>query len=87
MSHKSKKIYHRRNPVKVILVVLGNLILTALILFMLVFFGFKKYAVYTDEGVTLEIPWLEEYRKTDSANTVIDHHELTWEPLQYTKLQ
>lgn len=62
---KSKQIYRRRSPVKIVFAVLGGIILAALILFMLVFFGFQKYAVYTDDGVTLEVPWLEEYRNTD----------------------
>ena len=70
MSRNSRKIYHRRNPLKIVLIVLGCLLLTAILLFLLVFFGFKKYAVYTDEGVTLEVPWLEEYRETDNFDIV-----------------
>lgn len=68
MSLKGKKIYRRRSPVKVVLVVLGSLIIIALILFLLAFYGFRKYAVYTDEGVTLEVPWLEEYRDSNAPS-------------------
>ena len=70
MSRNSRKIYQRRNPLKIVLIVLGCLLLTAILLFLLVFFGFKKYAVYTDDGVTIEVPWLEEYRKTDNFDIV-----------------
>lgn len=54
-----KQIYHYRSPLKIAIIVVGAVILTVLLLFMAVFFGFRKYAVYTDEGVTVEVPWLE----------------------------
>lgn len=67
-SKNKPKIYRRRNPLKIILITLGCIILAAIILFLILFFSLKKYAVYTDEGVKLEIPWLEEYRNTDSID-------------------
>jgi len=71
MSRSSKKIYRRRRPVRTILIVLGCLVFAALLLFLMFFHGFKKYAVYTDDGVTLEIPWLEGYRNTDSIDIIM----------------
>ena len=65
MSPIKKRIYHRRNPIKIILSVLGIIIAVAILLFALIFFGFKKYAVYTDDGVTIEVPWLEGVRGAD----------------------
>jgi hypothetical protein len=65
MSPINKRIYRRRNPVKIVLSVLGIIIAAAILLFILIFAGFKKYAVYTDDGVTVEVPWLEDVRGTD----------------------
>ncbi len=64
------KIYRRRNPLKIILVTLGCILLAAIILFLILFFSLKKHIVYTDDGVKLDIPWLEEYRDTDSVDIV-----------------
>ena len=61
----NKRIYRRRNPVKIVFSVLGIILAAAILLFAIVFFGFKKYAVYTDEGVTVVVPWLEDVRGTD----------------------
>lgn len=70
MSRKAPKIYRRRNPVKIILIVFGSLLLTAILLFLMLFYGFKKYVVYSDEGAKLEVPWLEEYRNTDNFDII-----------------
>ena len=56
---KAKQIYHYRSPLKIALIAVCAVILAALVLFIAVFFGFRRYAVYTDEGVTVEVPWLE----------------------------
>lgn len=64
------KIYRRRNPLKIILVTLGCILLAAIILFLILFFSLKKHIVYTDDGVKLDIPWLEEYRNTDNIDFV-----------------
>ena len=61
-----KQIYHYRSPLKIALIAVGAVILTALLLFIAVFFGFRKYAVYTDDGVTVEVPWLER----DTGNNI-----------------
>ena len=66
MSPVRKRIYHRRNPIKIILSVLGIILAAAILLFTIVFFGFKKYAVYSDDGVTVEVPWLEDVRNSDN---------------------
>jgi hypothetical protein len=44
----------------VILTTLLLTILTLILLTVAVFFGFKKYIVYTTDGLRLDIPWLEE---------------------------
>ena len=40
--------------------VVAGVVLAAIILCACVFFGFKKYIVYTPDGLRLEVPWLEE---------------------------
>ena len=54
--------YRRRNrrnegngkTVVIIILVVGMIIYAAL------FFGLRKYAVYTPDGLRLEVPWLQE---------------------------
>ena len=60
MSHKTRKTYRSFRPVKVILTTLLFTILAFIVLTVAVFFGFKKYVVYTTDGLRLDIPWLEE---------------------------
>ena len=60
MAWKDKKIYHSRRPWKTVLIVFIVLIVLLVVLAISVFFGFRKYIVYTDDGIVLEIPWLEE---------------------------
>ena len=62
-----REIYHYRSPLKIILISVGSVLLAALLLFVAVFFGFRKYAVYTDEGVTVEVPWLDRGSDGESA--------------------
>ena len=60
MAHKTRKTYRSFRPAKVILTTLLLTILTLILLTVAVFFGFKKYIVYTTDGLRLDIPWLEE---------------------------
>ncbi len=54
------KIYKTRRPVRTVAVVCGCVLLAAVILAVSVFFGFKKYIVYTPDGLRLDVPWLAE---------------------------
>jgi hypothetical protein len=61
MKRKYPKTYRSRQPIKVIFTVLISLILAAVILTVSLFFGLKRYIVYTPDGnLHLEIPWLAE---------------------------
>ena len=60
MASKDKKIYHSRRPWKTVLIIFIILIVLLVVLAVAVFFGFRKYIVYTDDGIVLEVPWLEE---------------------------
>lgn len=54
------KIYRSRKPLKTALAVFSVLLLVLAVLAVAIFFGFKKYIVYTSDGVKLEVPWLQE---------------------------
>ncbi len=60
------RIYRSRKPVKTAFTVLFALLAVLIILAVAVFFGFKRYIVYTSEGVKLEVPWLSEPAQTES---------------------
>lgn len=60
MSHKSNKTYRSFRPVKVIFTTIVLVLLTLLLLAVAIFFGFRKYIVYTTDGLRLDIPWLQE---------------------------
>ena len=55
-----RRIYRQRRPLRAVLIALVSLIIIALMLTLSVFFGFKKYIVYTSDGVRLDVPWLRE---------------------------
>jgi len=61
LSGEKKKIYKKRNPLKIALRVLGILLAVLILLSVVIFFGFQKYIVYTPEGIRLEIPFLQKY--------------------------
>ncbi len=60
MAPREVKIYRSRRPLKTALTVLFVLALALLILAVSVFFGFRRYIVYTSDGVKLDVPWLRE---------------------------
>ncbi|MBR5382133.1 MAG: hypothetical protein IK136_05875 [Oscillospiraceae bacterium] len=60
MKNPSRRVYRGRSPARVIVGVVAGVVLAAIILCACVFFGFKKYIVYTPDGLRLEVPWLEE---------------------------
>lgn len=67
MARQNKKIYRKKNPVKIILYVLLSLLIAFIIFAVSVFFGFKKYIVYDADGdLHLEIPMLSDTYEPDS---------------------
>ena len=60
MSRNEVRIYRSRRPVRTALLILAAAAAVVVILAFAVFFGFRRYIVYTSDGVRLEIPWLEE---------------------------
>ncbi len=67
MRRSEVRIYRSRRPLKTALTVFFVLAAILLILAVAVFFGFRRYIVYTSEGVKLEIPWLQETSQTPEA--------------------
>lgn len=62
------RIYKVRSPWKTALTVTLIVIAAVLIITASVFFGFRKYIVYTDDGVRLEVPWLQEEPQSGASN-------------------
>jgi hypothetical protein len=58
MASRSREIYQRRGPFRLILKILFGLVLSAVLLAVVVFFWFQSYIVYTPDGVRLDIPFL-----------------------------
>ena len=56
----SGKIYKYRKPVSIVISVILAVLLFLVITAVILYFSFQKYIVYTDDGVRLEVPWLEE---------------------------
>lgn len=66
MSYREKRIYRQHKPVKAVLTALAIVIATLVLLAVMIFFSFKKYIVYSDDGVRLEVPWLQETEETET---------------------
>ena len=60
MKSPSHRFYRSRSPVFIVLTALAAVILAAAILSACIFFGFRKYIVYTPDGLRVEVPWLED---------------------------
>lgn len=69
MSSRDNRLYHSRRPVKIIVTTLLTIIAALIIFVVSVFFGFQKYIVYDDDGIHLEVPWLEEPSESYSSDT------------------
>lgn len=65
MASKENRTYRSRRPVKTAVTVILVLLAALLVIAVAIFFGFRRYIVYTDEGVHLEVPWLE-YNGSDA---------------------
>lgn len=56
---QDERTYHSRKPFKTLLFIILAAALLSVILLISVYFGFKQYIVHTDDGIRLDIPWLE----------------------------
>ena len=65
-----RRYYRRFHPGKFFLRL--GLILVALVIFLSIFFyvWFKRYIVYTDEGLYLDIPWMEDVDRGGKRNSI-----------------
>lgn len=66
---KDRRIYRTgvrwKTALLVLLIVAALIVTVALSLF----FGFRKYIVYTSDGVRLEVPWLSDEEITETTET------------------
>ena len=62
MAKNTPKVYHHSNVKGTIIKIVAIVIAAAFILALTAFFGFRKFAAYTDTGkLYLDIPWLYGY--------------------------
>ena len=54
------RVYRKHAPLKILIRIIAILLVLAVVLSVTVFFGFRRYIVYTDDGLYLDIPWLRE---------------------------
>ena len=59
MSSRESRIYHSGKPVKTIITIVLSVAFALLLAAVIIFFSFRKYIVYTSDGVRLDVPWLE----------------------------
>ena len=60
MKSRIGRFYRGRGSGRVIAAVIIIVVLLAIVIYAALFFGLRKYAVYTPEGLRLEVPWLQE---------------------------
>ncbi len=60
MAREEVRIYRSHRPLKTALAVIFSVLAVLIVLAAGIFFGFRRYIVYTPDGVELEVPWLEE---------------------------
>ena len=60
MAKNVPRTYRSKRPLKIILTILLSLVIVFVILMVSLFFGLRKYIVYTPDGLHLDIPWLTE---------------------------
>ncbi|NLV49191.1 MAG: hypothetical protein GXY20_00685 [Clostridiales bacterium] len=68
MGAGSGRIYHGRNPLRALLKVLLWIIIIAAALFVFAFFWFKRYIVYTDDGIILDVPFLHSSEPVEQSD-------------------
>lgn len=69
MSSRDNRIYRGRRPAKIIITTILILLVVLIFLAVTIFFGFRKYIVYTNDGIRLEVPWLEEDSPSENPET------------------
>lgn len=62
------RIYKVRSPWKTALTVAVIVLAAAILISASIFIGFRKYIVYTDDGVRLDVPWLQEEPQTGAGS-------------------
>lgn len=60
MARYVPKTYRNHRAARIVLTTVLTLVLSCVILAVALFFGLKKYVVYTQDGLRLDIPWLED---------------------------
>ena len=63
---RDSRVYHVRSPWRTAAAVTAIVLVAALIIAASIFFGFRKYIVYTDDGVRLDVPWLQEEPQSEA---------------------
>ena len=53
-------VYHGHKPVRFVLKRIGWIVLVAVVLAIFMFFWFRRYIVYTDDGLRVQVPYLAE---------------------------
>ena len=66
MAINENRIYRSRRPLKTALTVFFALLAALIILAVGIFFGFRRYIVYTSDGVRLDVPWLQEIEEPET---------------------
>ncbi|MBQ4381288.1 MAG: hypothetical protein II794_00955 [Oscillospiraceae bacterium] len=61
---RDRRIYRTGHPWRTALIVLAVLVVAAVLIFWGIVASFRKYIVYTDDGVKLEVPWLQRETET-----------------------
>lgn len=69
MNRRDMRIYRSHRPLKTALTVFFILLAALIALAIATFFGFKKYIVYTSDGVKLEVPWLQDPTEVSSGES------------------
>ena len=66
MSSNGNRTYHghRHHAVKTAVVIILVVLLLLAAIAISIFFGFKKYIVYTSDGIRLDVPWLNEEQES-----------------------
>ena len=67
MRSYSRRFYRGRGAGKTIAAVVIIVLVLCMIIYAALFFGLRKYAVYTPDGLRMEVPWLQE--TTEEAQT------------------
>jgi len=71
-----RKFYRKHMRLKTVLRTIALVILTVTVLLVAVFLWFRRYIVYTEDGLYLDIPWLNEERIQDDSPSAPDETEL-----------